>query len=60
MSTDSSANHDLPASSTITLTRETNWWVAKGEHTGITSKEALENLNEALRGYYGEGDPLLM
>jgi predicted RNase H-like HicB family nuclease len=60
MSTDSSTNHDLPASITTTLIRETNWWVAKGEYVGITSKEALENLNEALQGYHGEGDPLLM
>jgi predicted RNase H-like HicB family nuclease len=65
MSTDSSTNHDLPASITTTLIRETNWWVAKVEHTGITSREitrqeALENHNEALQGYHGEGDPLLM
>ena len=60
MSTDSSTNHDLPASITTTLIRETNWWVAKIENTGITSREALENLNEALQRYHGEGDPLLM
>ena len=65
MSTDSSTNHDLPASITTTLIRETNWWVAKGEYVGITSQgitrqEALEHLTEALQRYHGEGDPLLM
>ncbi|MCL9815304.1 type II toxin-antitoxin system HicB family antitoxin [Natranaeroarchaeum aerophilus] len=62
MSTDSSSNHDPPTGTTITLTRETNWWVAKDEETGVASQgksrqEALENLDEALHGYHGDGDP---
>ncbi|QSG02911.1 type II toxin-antitoxin system HicB family antitoxin [Natranaeroarchaeum sulfidigenes] len=62
MSTDSSSNHDPPTGTTITLTRETNWWVAKDEETGVASQgksrqEALENLDEALQGYHGDGDP---
>lgn len=62
MSTDSSTNHDPPTGTTITLTRETNWWVAKDEDTGVASQgksrqEALENLDEALQGYHGDGDP---
>lgn len=62
MSTGSSADHDPPTGTTITLTREADWWVAKDEGTGVTSQgksrqEALENLDEALQGYHGEGDP---
>lgn len=62
MSTDSSTNHDPPTGTTITLTRETDWWVAKDEETGVASQgksrqEALENLDEALQGYHGEGEP---
>lgn len=60
MSTDSSSNHDPPTGTTITLTHETNWWVAKDEETGVASQgksrqEALENLDEALQGYHGDG-----
>ena len=62
MSTDSSTNHDFPAGTTITLTREPDWWVAKDEETGVVSQgrthqEALKNLDEALQGYHGEGEP---
>lgn len=62
MSTGSSANHDPPTGTTITLTREEEWWVAKDEETGVVSQgknrqEALENLDEALQGYHGEGKP---
>jgi len=62
MSTDSSTNHEPPTGTTITLTRETNWWVATDEETGVASQgksrqEALENLDEALQGYHGEGEP---
>lgn len=47
----------------ITLTEEGEWWVAKdesvGEHgvtsQGRTREEALENLDEAIAGFNGEG-----
>ena len=47
---------------TITLTDEGEWWVAKDTETGVTSQgrtrhKALENLDEALEGYHGEGEP---
>lgn len=62
MSTGSSTDHDPPTGTTITLTREADWWVAKDEETGVVSQgktrqEALENLDEALAGYDGDGDP---
>ena len=62
MSTGSSANYDPPTGTTITLIREEDWWVAKDEDTGVTSQgksrqKALENLDEALQGYHGEGEP---
>lgn len=62
MSTGSSANHDPPTGTTITLTREEEWWVAKDEEPGVVSQgksrqEALENLDEALQDYHGEGEP---
>ncbi|NHN46455.1 type II toxin-antitoxin system HicB family antitoxin [Halostella sp. JP-L12] len=46
---------------TITLTDEGEWWIATDTETGVTSQgqtrhEALENLDEALAGYHGEGD----
>ena len=46
---------------TITLTEEEGWWIAKDTETGVTSQgesrtEALENLDEALAGYHGEGE----
>ncbi|WP_164932764.1 type II toxin-antitoxin system HicB family antitoxin [Halorubrum amylolyticum] len=61
MSTESDTNHDLPTGTTITLTRESNWWVAKDEETDVVSQgksrqEALENLDEALQGYHGKGE----
>ncbi|WP_436347990.1 type II toxin-antitoxin system HicB family antitoxin [Natronorubrum sp. FCH18a] len=39
---------------------EGGWWVATDEYTGVSSQgktrfEALENLNEAVDGYKGEG-----
>lgn len=45
---------------TITLTEDDGWWIAKDIDTGVTSQgetrtEALENLDEALAGYQGEG-----
>jgi predicted RNase H-like HicB family nuclease len=47
---------------TITLTDDGDWWVARDVETGVTSqgrtrKEALDNLDEALAGYHGEGEP---
>jgi len=62
MSTDSPTNHEPPTGTTITLTREEDWWVAKDEETGVVSQgksrqEALENLDEAVQGYRGEGEP---
>lgn len=46
----------------IVLTKGDEWWVASDEETGVTSQgrtreEALANLDEALEGYYGEGEP---
>lgn len=51
-----------PTTSKITLVREDDWWVARDEETGVVSQgrsrqEALENLDEALEGYHGEGNP---
>lgn len=45
---------------TITLTDEGDWWVARDTETGVVSQgktraEALDNLDEALAGYDGEG-----
>lgn len=45
---------------TITLTEDGDWWVARDVETGVTSqgrtrKAALDNLDEALAGYRGEG-----
>lgn len=46
---------------TITLTDTGEWWVAEDTETGVTSQgrtreQALENLDEALAGYRGEGE----
>lgn len=62
MSAESSTDFDPPVGTTITLIREDDWWVAADEKTGVVSQgknraEALENLDEALAGYYGEGNP---
>lgn len=57
--------YDRPMSSsvepTITLTDEGEWWVATDTETGVTSQgrtraEALDNLDEALAGYRGDGE----
>jgi len=45
---------------TITLTDEGEWWIARDTETGVTSQgktrsEALDNLDEALAGYHGDG-----
>nr|WP_157231418.1 type II toxin-antitoxin system HicB family antitoxin [Halostagnicola larsenii] len=54
------SNGALEPETTITLTEEGEWWVATDEATGVTSQgktrtEALENLDEAVAGYNGEG-----
>lgn len=46
---------------TITLTEEDDWWVAGDTETSVTSQgrsreDALDNLDEALAGYRGEGE----
>ncbi|MDZ7850735.1 MAG: type II toxin-antitoxin system HicB family antitoxin [Halodesulfurarchaeum sp.] len=46
---------------TITLTDEGEWWIARDTETGVVSQgrtrtSALDNLDEALAGYHGEGD----
>jgi predicted RNase H-like HicB family nuclease len=46
----------------IHLVKEDGWWVAKDEHTGVTSQgrtrsAALDNLDEAVEGYQGAGSP---
>lgn len=46
---------------TITLTEDDGWWIAKDTETGVTSQgrsetDALDNLNEALDAYHGEGE----
>lgn len=45
---------------TITLTDDGDWWVARDTETGVTSQgrtreAALENLDEALAGFHGDG-----
>lgn len=45
---------------TITLTKDDGWWIAQDTETGVVSQgesrhAALENLDEALSGYHGEG-----
>lgn len=57
---------DNPATEvTITLTYdpESEWWSVKDEATGVATQgksrqEALENLDDALAGYHGAGEPL--
>lgn len=46
----------------IVLTKGDEWWVASDVESGVTSQgrtreAALENLDEALDGYHGEGEP---
>mgnify|MGYP000120141009 CR=1 FL=1 len=46
---------------TITLAESNEWWIARDIETGVTSQgktrqSALENLDEAMAGYRGEGD----
>ncbi|MCU4975445.1 type II toxin-antitoxin system HicB family antitoxin [Halobacteria archaeon AArc-m2/3/4] len=53
MSTDTGSNGVSEPETTITLTKEDEWWVAKDEETGVASQgktriEALEMLDEAV------------
>ncbi|MFC3959018.1 type II toxin-antitoxin system HicB family antitoxin [Halovivax cerinus] len=62
MSTDIGSNDATNPEERITLTKEDEWWVATDEHSGVTSQgktreSALENLDEAVAGYDGEGRP---
>lgn len=62
MSTDIGSNDATNGEVRITLTKEDEWWVATDEQTGVTSQgktreSALENLDEAVAGYDGEGRP---
>ena len=63
MSTDTPARADEPDAVqriTLTLAEDEEWWVARDEETGVTSQgrtreSALDNLDEAIAGYHGEG-----
>jgi len=66
MSTDagksSDGDHTPPEKITLTLGESRELWVARDEETGVASQgttrqEALENLDEAVAGYYGAGEP---
>ncbi|WP_247730175.1 type II toxin-antitoxin system HicB family antitoxin [Halovivax limisalsi] len=62
MSTDIGSNDATSVEARITLTKEDEWWVATDEHTDVTSQgktreSALDNLDEAVAGYEGEGRP---
>lgn len=64
MSTDTETNNNSTATVRILLTHEpgSEWWRVKDEETGVATQgksrqEALENLDEALAGYHGAGDP---
>ncbi|MFB6283339.1 MAG: type II toxin-antitoxin system HicB family antitoxin [Halobacteria archaeon] len=60
MSIDSDSNPNSSQTHEITLRKESKWWVAVDSDTGVSSQgktkiEALENLEEAIEGYHGEG-----
>lgn len=64
MSTDTETSNNSTAKVRILLTHEpgSEWWRVKDEETGVATQgksrqEALENLDEALAGYHGAGDP---
>ena len=63
MSTETSTNDDVRSGRTITLTQaDDGWWVARDEATGVASQgetrqDALDNLDEALEGFHGDGHP---
>lgn len=46
----------------IILTEEDDWWIAEDEETGVASQgrtreAALANLDEAIDGFHGAGEP---
>ncbi|GAB7095283.1 type II toxin-antitoxin system HicB family antitoxin [Halolamina litorea] len=63
MSTDTPAHVDDPAAAqtiTLTLSEDEEWWVARDEETALSSQgrtrgAALDNLDEAIAGFHGEG-----
>jgi predicted RNase H-like HicB family nuclease len=64
MSTDTEAHPNSSATVRIILTHEpeSEWWEVKDEVTGVATqgksrRDALDNLDEALAGYHGDGEP---
>jgi predicted RNase H-like HicB family nuclease len=64
MSTDTGTRNNSPTTVRIILTHDpgSDWWRVKDEETGVatqgkTRQEALANLDEALAGYHGAGEP---
>ncbi|MFD1588499.1 type II toxin-antitoxin system HicB family antitoxin [Halorientalis brevis] len=66
MSTDADDSGDgdytPPVEITLTLGESGELWVARDEETGVASQgptrqDALKNLDEAVAGYYGAGEP---
>lgn len=58
---DGSGYEGGPVNISLFLGEDGEWWVARDEETGVTSQgstrqAALENLDEAVAGYYGAGD----
>ena len=54
--------HTPPVEITLTLGESGELWVARDEETGVASQgptrqDALENLDEAVAGYHGAGEP---
>lgn len=64
MSTDTPTKGDEPDAAqeiTLTLSEDEEWWVARDRETGVASQgrtreDALDNLDEAIAGYHGEGN----
>lgn len=66
MTTDTeSANddeYDSPTEIVLTISEDGDHWVARDEETGVASQgptrqDALANLDEAVAGYHGAGEP---
>ena len=64
MSTDTGSQNNASTKVRIILTHEpeSEWWRVKDEETGVATQgksrqEALDNLDEALAGYHGAGEP---
>jgi predicted RNase H-like HicB family nuclease len=60
--TDGPGEDGSPVTITLSLGESGDLWVARDEDTGVTSQgatrqAALENLDEAVAGYRGAGDP---